>query len=220
MGVRKKKLTWEIHPEEAHAIKLAFELHHEGKGIKLIADALTKLGYHTRRGAPVNKATVGKWFRNPYPFAGCIVWNTRDHKLKPKPRLEWIVVEGTHPAIIDMEMAEDVYQKVEQRKTGKRRRVRMGEYLFTSLLKCSECEHNFVINSSTKRNQAYYVCGTRTRRRDGCQNKLHLDHKRLEDQITQRIRDTILQQGFLEAYFEKVMAASRSEIEYHQKELG
>ena len=154
VGVRKKKLTWEIHPEGAPAIKLAFELHHEGKGIKLIADALTKLGYHSRRGAPVNKATVGEWFRNPYPFAGCIVWNTRDHKLKPKPRLEWIVVEGTHPAIIDVEMAEDVYQKVEQRKTGKRRRVRMGEYLFTSLLKCSECEHNFVINSSTKRNRA------------------------------------------------------------------
>ena len=168
----------------------------------------------------MNKATVGEWFRNPYLFAGCIVWNTRDHNLKPKPRLEWIVVEGTHPAIIDVEMAEDVYQRVEQRKTGKRRRVRMGEYLFTGLLKCSECEHNFVINSSIKRNQAYYVCGTRTRRRDGCQNKLHLDHKRLEDQITQRIRDTILQQGFLEAYFEKVMAASRSEIEYHQKELG
>ena len=60
----------------------------------------------------------------------------------------------------------------------------MGEYLFTSLLKCSECEHNFVINSSTKRNRAYYVCGTRTCRRDGCHNKLHLDHKRLEDQIT------------------------------------
>ena len=139
----------------------------------------------------MNKATVGEWFRNPYPFAGCIVWNTRDHKLKPKPRLEWIVVEGTHPAIIDMEMAEDVYQKVEQRKTGKRRRVRMGEYLFTSLLKCSESEHNFLINSRTKRN----------RRRDGCHNKLHLDHKRLEDQITQRIRDTILQEGFLEAYF-------------------
>ena len=128
--VKKKKLTWEIRPDEASAIKLAFELHHEGKGIKLIAEALTKLGYRSRRGAPMNKATVGEWFRNPYPFAGCTVWNTHDHKLKPKPRSVWIVVEGTHPAITDVEMAEDVYQRVEQRKTGKRRRVRMGEYLF------------------------------------------------------------------------------------------
>ena len=70
MGVKKKKLTWQIRPDEASAIKLAFKLHHEGKGIKLIGDALMKLGDYSRRGAPVNKATVGEWFRNPYPFFG------------------------------------------------------------------------------------------------------------------------------------------------------
>ena len=83
-------------------------MHTEGKGIKIIADALTTHGHRSRRDAPMNKATVGEWFRNPYPFAGCVVWNTRDHKLKPKPKSEWVIVEEAYPALITMEVAEVV----------------------------------------------------------------------------------------------------------------
>ena len=112
-GVRKTKLTWEINPDEAPAVKSAFELHLKGKGIKIVADELTKQGYRSRRGAPMNKQTIGEWFRNPYPFAGCVVWNTRDYQMKPKPKSEWVIVEGAHPAIINMDVAEEVYRHTE-----------------------------------------------------------------------------------------------------------
>ena len=57
--MRKTKLTWGINPDEAPAVKLAFDMHNESKGIKIIADALTKQGYRSRRCAPMNKSTVG-----------------------------------------------------------------------------------------------------------------------------------------------------------------
>ena len=51
-GTRKIKLTWEIKPDEAAAVKLAFELQLAGKGIKIVAEELTRRGCRSRRGAP------------------------------------------------------------------------------------------------------------------------------------------------------------------------
>ena len=48
-GTRKTKLTWEIKPDEAPAVKLAFELQLAGKGIKIVAEELTGRGYRSRR---------------------------------------------------------------------------------------------------------------------------------------------------------------------------
>ena len=207
-GVRKKKLTWELNPNEAPAVELAFEMHLGGMGIKAIADALTKRGYRSRRGAHVNKATVGEWFRNPYPFAGCVVWNTRDHHLKPKPKSEWVIVEDAYPAIIGMGVAEEVYRKAEARRMGRLPKKR-GNYLLSGMLKCSECEAAFIINSNPKRNEAFYVCGSRTRRSGGCSNRLMLHQRALEEQVTDWLKEHLLDPDFLSAYFERVMQASQ-----------
>ena len=96
----------------------------------------------------------------------------------------------------------------------------MGKYLLTGFLKCSECGANFIANASLKRNQAYYVCGTRWRRKDGCSNKLYIDHKRMEDQITERIQQTILVPGFIEDYLRCVIEATEKESEKKGKEIG
>ena len=33
------------------------------------------MGYRSKKGGLLSKGTVGYWFQNPYPYAGCYVWN-------------------------------------------------------------------------------------------------------------------------------------------------
>ena len=167
----------------------------------------------------MNKATVGEWFRNPYPFAGCIVWNTRDHRLRPKPRAEWVMVEHAYPSIINMDVAEKIYQKAEQRKIGRQRWANVRKYLLTGLLKCNKCGANFVVTGSKKQKQAYYICGSRSRRRNGCSNKLHLDTEYLKEQLTQWVHKTILEPGFVEGYFEHILQSSEDEAQHREQEI-
>ena len=208
-GDKKKKLTWEINPKEVEAVKLAFEMQLKGVGAKSIAHHLTQAGFRSRRGGAMNKQSIAEWFRNPYSYAGCIVWNTRDHDLKPKPREQWVIVEDAYPAIISMEVAEQTYQKAEERRTGKVPKNR-GKYLLSGMMKCSECGARMIINSHRKRNQAFYICGTRQRQKDGCENKLMLHQREVERQIIEFIKETVLDESFLTDYFRRVIEASQA----------
>ena len=152
----------------------------------------------------MNKQSLLEWFRRPFVFAGCVVWNMHDRKQHAKPRSEWVLVEGAHPAIITMDQAEAAYAKMEANRRGEKKVSREGDYTFSGLLKCSECGSNFVINSHKKQGKAYYVCGSR-RRAQGCENGLHLDHVRLEDQVIAHIKATILEPGFLEACLKRAL---------------
>ena len=206
---KKKKLTWAINPKEVGAVKKVFEMHLDGVGVKMIAYQLTQEGYQSRRGAPMNKQSIAEWFRKPYVYAGCIVWNTRDHNLKPKPREQWVIVEDAYPAIISMELAEQTYQKAEERRTGKVSK-NVGKYLLSGMMKCSECGASYIISSHRKRNQAHYVCGTRQRQKDGCTNKLMLHQREAERQIIEFIKETVLEENFLHDYFQRVIEAAQS----------
>ncbi|MDP6596789.1 MAG: recombinase family protein [Candidatus Poribacteria bacterium] len=75
-----------------------------------------------KKGRPLSKSTVGYWFQNPYPYAGCYVWNARK-KGKIQAEEDWIIVEDQHQAIISMEEAKSCRQQYHQRiKDGTRYR--------------------------------------------------------------------------------------------------
>ncbi len=216
---KQQKVIWEVDPKEFEAVRLAFEWHLQGVGIKAVADALTDKGFRSRRGAPMNKQTIGEWFRNPYPFAGCIVWNTRNKQLRPKPQKEWVIVEDAYPGIISMEVADQVFQKAEARRLG-RTPKKKGVYLLSGMMRCSECGANFIIHSNRKQNQAFYVCGTRQRQKDGCTNKLMLHQREAERQIIDWIKQTFLDSDFLKDYFEQVVDTSRALLKESQSNIA
>ena len=95
-----------------------------------------------------------------------------------------------------MEVAEKVYEKAEARRVGKLPK-KTSNYLLSGLLKCSACGASFTINSTLKRNQAFYICGSRSRRKDGCTNRLMIHQRELEQQITDWLKDTLLDQSLL-----------------------
>ena len=212
---KKKKLTWEIDPKEVDAVKQAFEMHLQGIGLKSIAHALTEKGFRSRRGAGMNPETIGEWFRNPYPHAGCVVWNTRDRQLRPKPQKEWVIVEDAYPGIISMDVADQVFQKAEARRLGRVARKK-GNYLLSGMMRCSECGANLIVNSHRKKNQAFYVCGTRQRRKDGCSNRLMLHQRAVEGQILDWIKQTLLDTDFLNDYFKEVLDTAKSLLKESQ----
>ena len=199
-------------------MKTAYDMHLRGVGAKSIAYALTEQGFRSRRGAPMNKQTIAEWFRNPYPHAGCIVWNTRDRKLRPKPREEWVIVEAAFPAIISMDVADETFQKAEARRYGKVP-TKKGEYLLSGLMRCSECGASMVVNSTRKQNQAFYTCGTRHRRKDGCTNKLMLHQRAVEGQIIDWIKQTLLDTAFLKDYFQRVIDTAKALLKDSQSNV-
>ena len=215
---KKKKLTWEIDPREVEAVRQAYEMHMQGVGIKAIAAELTKQGFRSRRGARINAQTIAEWFRNPHVHAGCVVWNTRDKKLKPKPREKWVIVEGAYPGIISMEVADTVYEKAEARRLGKIAR-KEGQYLLSGMMRCSECNARLIVHSNRKKNQAYYRCGTRQRQKDGCTNKLNLNQRAVELQITEWIKQTLLDTDFLRDYFQRVQDTAKDLLKDSQSQV-
>ena len=196
-------------------VKQAYKMHLQGLGVKSIADKLTKQGFRSRRGAAMNTATIGEWFRNPHVHAGCVVWNTRDKKLKPKPREKWIIVEDAYPAIISMEVADKTYQKAESRRLGKTPR-KQENYLLSGLMRCSECNARMIVSSHRKKNVAYYRCGTRQRSKYGCANRLMLHQRAVEGQIIEWIKQTLLDTDFLNDYFQRVLNTSKTLLKESQ----
>ena len=200
MGNVKTKYKLVLQPKEARAIRLGFDLFQQGNGYKKIAEHLNQMGYRSKKGRPLGKGTVGCWFQNPYPYAGWYVWNVRK-KGKIQAEEDWIIVEDQHQAIISMEEAKSCRQQYHQRiKDGTR--YRRTTYPQSGLLYCDLCGHKFQLKGSQKYNNLYYICGSNYQRHDACQNKLYLNQQRLEDSVMEEVNGKIMQQGFLESYFQ------------------
>ena len=76
-----------------------------------------------------------------------------------------------------------------------------------------------IVNSTRKQNQAFYTCGTRQRRKDGCTNKLMLHQRAVEGQIIEWIKGTLLDTTFLTDYFQRVIEASNALLKDSQSNV-
>ena len=80
--------------------------------------------------------------------------------------------------------------------------VRLLIHPLSGLLYCDLCGNKFQLKGRQKYNNLYYICGSNYRRKDACSNKLYLNQKRLEDSVMEEVNGKIMQQGFLESYFQ------------------
>ena len=74
------------------------------------------------------------------------------------PESEWIIVEGTHEAIID----KDLFDRVQRmRKVKKRENKTHGENIFAGLIYCSDCGYrlNYHSNGRTQERAGRFICG-------------------------------------------------------------
>jgi len=111
----RKGYTLEPVPDEAEAVRLMYDMYvNQNTGLQSIAYSLDSLGYSPRNTNLWSPATIKDILSNPV-YIGKIRWNWRknvkimkDGELictRPKNALEdCIVVDGKHPAIIDIEL--------------------------------------------------------------------------------------------------------------------
>lgn len=108
----KKSRTLKINEYESEIIKTIFKMYVEGNGAGTIADYLNSLGYKTKFNNNFTRNSVLFLLKNPI-YIGKITWKKKDIKKSKTPgkikdtrtrdRSEWIVVDGKHKCIIDID---------------------------------------------------------------------------------------------------------------------
>ncbi len=183
-----------VDPDAAPIVQMIFERFVAGESIIGITKDLNEMGipnpsmYKKLKGFnykhPAGKSNDGLWpdssvrrILQNRMYLGDMVQgknSTYSYKLKQcyaKPKEEWIVVEGTHEAIIDQEtfdMAQSLFNK-HIRKSPKKSHVD----LFSGLVRCADCKR--VMNKKTNEHSYatyhYYRCvTTRKMKKSACTN--------------------------------------------------
>lgn len=108
----KKSRTLKINTDEAEAVKLIFDLYIDGNGATAISNRLNSLGYKTKAGNNFSPSSVLTIIKNPV-YIGKITWKKKDIKksktpgkvkdTKTRDKKDWIVVDGKHKPIIDID---------------------------------------------------------------------------------------------------------------------
>lgn len=111
--------TLEPHPDEAPAVKLIFEWYRDGVGAHAICDRLDEMHIHPRSGGLWSDSTLYDMFDNVH-YIGKVRWNYRKvvksvedgQIVRSTPIAEdYLIFEGKHPAIIDMDLWDAVQAK-------------------------------------------------------------------------------------------------------------
>lgn len=108
----KKSRTLKINEFESEVVKLIFTMYIDGNGAGTIANCLNSLGYKTKFNNDFSPSSILSILKNPI-YIGKITWKKKEIKKSKDPnkvkdtrtrdKSEWIIVEGKHESIIDIE---------------------------------------------------------------------------------------------------------------------
>lgn len=105
-----------------------------------------------------NEIYIGNMVQGKY---GSVSYKTKQNK--PRPKSEWIIVEGTHEAIIDRELWDKVQALVRQRAKP----FTVGTIgLFARKARCAYC--GYTMNSSKSHGKYFLKCSNRHVSKDAC----------------------------------------------------
>jgi hypothetical protein len=200
----------------AHIVRQIFELRAQGKSRKEIAVILNENGiknprdYYYERVNKVNPHKISHFWnnisiagiiRNEVYIGNAVQMKTgstsyKNRKLIDKPKEEWIRVEGTHEAIIDIDLWEKV-KRVEEMKINPRN-IRNGKQtsIFTGLLYCADCGFRLRVNCQSrvrKNGNEYFrmgfVCGNYSRAgKMACEDSHYISEEALTKIVLEQIR--------------------------------
>jgi len=153
--------TFEINEKEAETVRLIFDLYVNQKSVSGICDHLNALGLRSSRGRPFVSSTVQRILKNEkyigvYDYAG-----TR--------------IEDGMPAIIEKEVFTMAQVEIERRRTSKKERGVVANYMLSGKLFCAHCDGKMTGISGTSgkcdKKFYYYKCINSRGRNKTCTNK-------------------------------------------------
>ncbi len=216
----------EIDEEQAKWVRQVFQWYAEGWSPRKISDELNRrkipspgASYHRK----TQSARQGTWSASalhghPNHAAGILcnvlyigkqVWNRRQWVRNPetgrkvprlRPESEWIVTDQSELRII----SQDLWDRVQQRRTAQKkwvakRKTSSPKYLLSSLLRCAECESNFVLQSYYQ----YGCAGHKDRGPSVCRNSLKVSRTLVEDKILAGLRKDLFTQEGLDLFIKE-----------------
>ncbi len=138
---------YHIDKENAHIVKIIFEMYSDGNTIKSIIDYLNSKNYKTVLGNKFNKNSICKMLRNK-KYNGYYTYND-------------IEIKDGIPKIIDDDLFEKCQIIMENNKKAPARKKAEEEYLLSGKIVCGDCNSAMVGISGRGRNNnkySYYRC--------------------------------------------------------------
>lgn len=208
-----------IDEEAAEVVRRIFQMKDDGAGTTAIARTLTAEGvpnpsnHRYRQGvvyterfaenAPWGNQSVKNILMNPV-YLGHMVQGkkiTKLHENQPQKRMspdEWIIVENTHPAIIEQTQFDRVQTLLAEKKTeyhdrlGKYDHLGKSENIFRGLVACGSCGKNMVRYKEVYnkgRNIAYlFICPLHSMHPAECGNAGGLHEEKLKEIVFDVLR--------------------------------
>ncbi len=195
-----------IDPDAAAVVRRVFDLYLSGMGQVAIAHRLNEEGipspseYKRLKGLNYSNSnklastsywtysTIHRMLQNEM-YAGNMVQGTTKRRMRGKahklPRDQWIIVEGTHDAIIEPEQFKRVQQLLHVR--TRNLDFRSNESIFAGLLKCADCGRAFAKKHAKRKGKKsptiYYECGTYSRSGKEYCTSHRIYHEKLQEII-------------------------------------
>lgn len=182
-----------IVPEEAEIVKIIFHKYaNEHCGIFEIARYLNLRGFKTSHGKSFERRSVEYILQNP-TYCGMIRWNrtvNETHEIRPKE--EWIITDGHHPAIISKELFEKAQARYEQEYKPKGSRPSSTyKHWLSGLVKCPACGRTMIAKTikNGKRTYSYFTCYGYTKGK--CLANNCVSSLKLEPAVLSSIKDVL-----------------------------
>ena len=177
--------------EEAAIVRLIFRLYtKEQKSAFEISRYLNAHGFLTSRGKPFERRSVTYILQNE-SYTGKTVWN-RTHNLTntAKPKEEWIIADGTHPAIITPEQFNAARNRFESEYTPRNSRpVSTCRHWLSGIVKCSNCGRS--LTTSVHQDKRYHRQYVNFQCYGYMKGKCNVSHQISEKKLAPKVLDSL-----------------------------
>lgn len=211
-----------IVPEEAEIVKYIFDKYvNEHAGIFDIARNVNALGAKTSHGKSFERRSIEYILKNP-TYCGMIRWNMTDNTTKEiKNKSEWIIAEGTHPAIISKEVFQAAQKRFEKEYIPSGRRPSSTcKHWLSGVMKCPACGRTMVVSvtkTRTGHSYPYFVCYGYSKGK--CAAKTAVSAKKIEPYVLDGIK-TATQGELSFAIKEPDPVESSPELQILEEQIG
>jgi site-specific DNA recombinase len=235
MPVKLEGVRLEVNPEQAEIIVRIHTMYAEGRSLKYITKALNAEGVQCPRPSK-GKASRGwdtssvRTILHNERYRGNVVWGktkkvrspkTGRRVYRPRPEGEWVRTEIPEQRIVSEELWQKVGERLATVKCVYARangllqaRSMHSSYLFSGLLKCSECGANLTILWGKGRNKTSQSYGCPSNwQRGTCRNESRIRRDDLEALLLARLQENILREEVVDYVMEKFQIGLLSEME-------
>lgn len=177
-----------VNHEQAVIVRRIFNDFLNGKSCTRICREINAMGVRTIKGNLYESRMIRYMLENPF-YIGKVRWNYSQRGRNLKPRDEWIIVDGEHEPIIDIELWDAVQEKLKSTSVPfKSRDISTCKHWLSGIVKCSSCGATLGFNSSAK--TPFFQCWKYSK--GVCRVSHAVTQNKLEQAVLDGLEDSLL----------------------------